>query len=66
MIPGLVLEHQFPAFEQVGAQPGVVVGLGHGLHRPGEYAGHLQLMRYCRANPVEEGQFPRLAAKPLL
>jgi hypothetical protein len=65
VVPGTVLEHQFSAFEQVGAQPGVTVGLGHGLHRPGEYAGHLQLTRYRRANPVKEGQFPRLAAKPL-
>src|SRR5918995_3169038 len=66
VVPGLVLEHQVPAFEQIGAQPGEAVGLGYGLHRPGEYAGYLQLTRYCRANPVEEGQLPRLAAKPLL
>jgi hypothetical protein len=66
MVPDLVLEHQFPAFEQVGSQPGVAVGLGYGFHCPGEYARHLQLTRYCRANPVEEGQFPRLAAKPPL
>src|SRR5215203_328330 len=66
VVPDLVLEHQFPAFEQVGAQPGVVVGLGYDLHRPGEYASHLQLTRYCRANPVEEGQFPRPTAEPLL
>ena len=66
MVPDLVLKHQFPAFAKVGAHPGVAVGLGYGLHPPKEYARHLQLARYGRANLVEESQFPRLAAKPLL
>src|SRR5918995_6679162 len=33
VVPGLVLEHQFPAFQQVGAKPSVAVGLGHGFNR---------------------------------
>jgi hypothetical protein len=66
VMPDLVLEHQFLAFEQVDLQPGMVAGLGHGLHRPGEDTRHLQLVRHRGSNPVEEGQLPRLAAQAFL
>src|SRR5215217_5568397 len=44
--PGLMLQHQFLALEQVGASPGIAIDLDCGLDRPAEDTGYIQLVRH--------------------
>jgi hypothetical protein len=64
--PGLALQHQFLAPEQVGARPGVTVGLDYGLDRPRKNAGYVQLVCHVGANTVQKGQLLGLGAVSLL
>ena len=66
LVPYLVLEHQLPVLQQVGANLRVAVGSGDGLDDRAKDVGQAQLLSQDGAHPVQQGQLPRLAPEALL
>ena len=58
VVPDLMLQHEFVAFQQVGAHLRVPVRLGDGLDHLPENVGQFHLLRQGRAHLVQEGELP--------